>query len=203
MEHSVCGHVFAGYGMDGGSIDLSPTPWGAATRSICTCVIVVIRNSVFNGKTQLIEKDKLSWPISFFWKAHTVSLIRCCINILLVECDLHNGKHLFVSLAKLGFPINYEFWIKSITQRTGVSHVYHCLQGTERKGAVWTWAQLPGAQCPGLCVVRAVVTVYWRVTTNVGRWKPLTSVLSNVCFLGLHMYVLCIIEVIIHYLYYQ
>jgi len=38
--------------------------------------IVVIRNSVFNGKTQLIEGDKQSWPISFFWKAHIVSLIR-------------------------------------------------------------------------------------------------------------------------------
>ena len=30
------------------------------------------------------------------------------------ECDLHNGKSLFVPLAKLGFPTNYEFRIKSI-----------------------------------------------------------------------------------------
>ena len=33
----------------------------------------------------------------FFWKAHAVSLIRRRItfyNILLVECDLHNGKYL-------------------------------------------------------------------------------------------------------------
>ena len=26
----------------------------------------VIRNSVFNGKTQIIEGDKQSWPISFY-----------------------------------------------------------------------------------------------------------------------------------------
>jgi len=57
---------------------------------------------------------KQSWPISFYWKAHTVSLIRRCMNILLVEYDLHNGKSLFVPLAKLGFPINAKFRIKSI-----------------------------------------------------------------------------------------
>jgi len=79
-------------------------------------VIVVIRNSVFNRKTQLKEGDKQRWPISFYWKPHTVTLIRRRINILLVECDLHNGKSLFVPLAKLGFPINYEFRIKSINK---------------------------------------------------------------------------------------
>jgi len=75
---------------------------------------VVIRNSVFNGKPQLIEGDKQSWPIYFYWKAHTVSLIRHCIIILLVKFDLHNGESLFVPLAKLGFPINYQFRKKSI-----------------------------------------------------------------------------------------
>jgi len=29
-------------------------------------LIVVIRNLVFNGKTQLIEGEKQSWPISFY-----------------------------------------------------------------------------------------------------------------------------------------
>jgi len=47
--------------------------------------IVVIRNSVLNGKTQLIEGDKQRWPISFYWKSHTVTLTRRRINILLVE----------------------------------------------------------------------------------------------------------------------
>jgi len=80
--------------------------------------IVVIRNSVLNGKPQLIEGDKQRWPISFYWKSHTVTLNRRRINILLVECDLHNGKSLFVPLAKLGFPINYEFRIKSIVSHS-------------------------------------------------------------------------------------
>jgi len=31
-----------------------------------TTPIVVIRNSVLNGKTQLEEGDKQTWPISFY-----------------------------------------------------------------------------------------------------------------------------------------
>jgi len=53
--------------------------------------IDVIRNSVFNGKPQLIEGYKQKWPISFYWIAHAVSLIGRRIDILLVECDLNNG----------------------------------------------------------------------------------------------------------------
>jgi len=96
----------------GRDIYCQSTPWLAV--ALPGELIVVIRNSVLNGKPQLIEGDKQSWPISFYWKSHTVSLLKCRITILLVEFDLHNGKSLFVPLAKLGFPINYEFRIKSI-----------------------------------------------------------------------------------------
>jgi len=44
-------------------------------------LIDVIRNSVYNEKTQLIEGYKQKWPISFYWKAHTVSLIGRRIDI--------------------------------------------------------------------------------------------------------------------------
>jgi len=64
---------------------------------------VVIRNSVYNRKPQLKEGDTQCWPISFY------HITRRRINILLVECDLNNSKFLFVCLAKLGFPIDYEF----------------------------------------------------------------------------------------------
>jgi len=50
----------------------------------------------------------------FLLKITYHTLTRRRISILLVECDPHNGKSLFVPLAKLGFPINYEFRIKSI-----------------------------------------------------------------------------------------
>jgi len=39
--------------------------------------------------------DKQSWPVSFFWKTQTVSLIRRRLNILVFECDLHNDKYVF------------------------------------------------------------------------------------------------------------
>jgi len=61
--------------------------------------IEVFRNWVFNETQQLIEGYKQKWRISFYWKAHTVSLIGRLIDILLVECDLHNGYSLFVPLA--------------------------------------------------------------------------------------------------------
>jgi len=63
------------------------------------CLIVVIRNSVLNGKTQLIEGDKQTWPICFYWKSLTVTLTTRRINILLVECYLHNGIYLCLSLS--------------------------------------------------------------------------------------------------------
>ena len=65
--------------------------WLLFFSKVIIMTIDVIRNSVFNGKTQLIEGYKLKWPISFYWKSHTVSLIGRRINIVLVECDLHNG----------------------------------------------------------------------------------------------------------------
>jgi len=79
------------------------------------------------GKTQLIEGDTQSWPISFIEKhTYTVSQLKCRINIMLVECDLHNGKSLFVPLAKLGFPINYEFGKKSIAITNGRCVRHRC-----------------------------------------------------------------------------
>jgi len=45
----------------------------------------------------------------------------------MVEFDLHNRKSLFALLAKLGFPINYEFRIKSIK--------------TELSGPAWPWSK--------------------------------------------------------------
>jgi len=50
------------------------------------------------------------------------------MNILLVECDLHNGKSLFVPLAKLGFPINNKFQIKSIF----IFYSHWCLKDFKR-----------------------------------------------------------------------
>jgi len=40
--------------------------------------IVVIQKLVFNGEKQLKKGDKQKWPISFYWKAHTVSVWLKC-----------------------------------------------------------------------------------------------------------------------------
>jgi len=56
-------------------------------------------------ETQLIEGYKQKLPISFYWKAHTVSLIGR--RILIIDI-------LFVPLSKLGFSINNQLQIKSI-----------------------------------------------------------------------------------------
>ena len=76
--------------------------------------IDVIRNSVCNWKTQLIEGYKQKWPISFYWKAHTISKYGRHIDILLIESDLQSGLSFFLPLAKLGFSINNQLRIKSI-----------------------------------------------------------------------------------------
>jgi len=51
----------------------------------------VICNSVFNGKKQFIEGYKQKWPISFYSKALTVSLIGrridICVNIALLNIN--------------------------------------------------------------------------------------------------------------------